>query len=172
MDYNQTAWANYNEGYVDPLFVPYMRYNVMDNQGNYVNINKWEVGPEPDVVNPATIRKGWRLNFMNQFGEDACPYPYQKGQDGWCSMDDTRDVPAYMGNFYTSNAYIPKRQFWSGYGDISGKPRRVSESFDMRSVNPNTGRYTVYYLSKQDVDMESRYAKLPTRDSYLGFSSL
>jgi hypothetical protein len=162
MDVNTPVWGYYQSKFVDPLFVPYLRYPVRDNDGNIVKINTWSEGAGPGLVNPALIRKNWGQDFQLIYPEDPTPTGWVKGKDGWAVFVK----PEYEPIFYTDKAYTNKRQFPEGYTDMSYKPRRISDQFDMRSVNPITGKYTVYFEPKIS-DPSSRYGKNPTRDSYL-----
>jgi hypothetical protein len=186
METNQPVWERYNPGYVDEEFVPYLRDKVQDDWGNTVSINMWEKqGCVPSLVEPALIRKNWGLRFMRQFDSDPCPNGFMGAGDSYCVREPLKFEPV----FYTDKSFIAKRQFWDGYALANPGVRRVSEQTDLRSVNPLTGQYTVYYNPSQwsarrryaypvpdtsqqydrswYLPVERGYAKSATTDSYL-----
>lgn len=163
MQFNQSLWETYQPGYVHPDFVPYQRTPLRDEQGNVVMTNTWaQEGTACQSVNPALIRKNWRTRFALKFAHDPCPVGFVKGDQGYC-FPKPLDYEPIM---YTDKAFIPKYQYWDSYVNQHAGPRRVSESFDMRSVNPLTGKYSVYYLPVT-TGVESQYGLCPTSDSYL-----
>jgi hypothetical protein len=164
MDYNYTVWDYYQPNFVDPEFAPYMRTPVMDQWGNTIMTNTWESIQNPNgLINPELIRKNWGLRFALLHPDDPCPAGFYKTPDGYCH----RTPEQYEPILYTDKAFIPKNQYWSGYAKTNTGSRRVSDTFDMRSVNPLTGAYTVYYLPKPSKS-EGKYGVFPTKDSYSG----
>lgn len=183
MDANGSVWQRYQPGYVDPEFVPYLRSIINDPYGNKVSINTWEKQGCPQLVSEDLVRKNWGLRFQRQFDTDPCPLGWISGPDGYCFREPLKNERV----FYTDKAFIAKRQHWDGY--TKQLDRDISQSTDMRSVNPLTGKYTVYYRSvdsKADtryakpivpdriqydnswyLQPRSRYGELSTRDSYL-----
>jgi hypothetical protein len=146
MKTNQPVWARYNPGYVDEEFVPYLRDKVPDAWGNIVSINNWEQqGCEGGMVEPALVRKNWGLRFQRMFDSDPCPNGFMKTEDSYCVREPLKGEPV----FYTPKSFIARRQFWDGYATANPGARRVSEQTDLRSVNPLTGDYTVYYGASQ-----------------------
>lgn len=187
MESNTSVWKRYQPGFVDEDFVPYLRENVVSNDGHIVSINKWKkqkcVGT---MLEPALIRKNKGLTFQRMFDSDPCPNGFVRGPDGYCMREPLKHEPI----FYTDKAFIAKRQFWDGYGINPQGHRRISEQTDLRSVNPITGQYTIYY-NPLERNVEQRYAHpvpdtryqydqswylppkrnymlSPTSDSYLG----
>jgi len=186
MDTNQSVWSYYQPGYVNELFVPYLRDKVPDAWGNTVSINPWErQGCVPSLVEPALVRVNKGLTFQRMFDSDPCPNGFTKADDSYCVREPLRGEPV----FYTDKSFIAKRQFWDGYGVANPGARRISEQSDMRSVNPLTGQYTVYFQPSQwsarrryvsplpdtsqqydrswYLPTERGYASLQTKDSYL-----
>lgn len=147
METNQPVWKRYNPGYVDEEFVPYLREKIKDGWGNTVSVNPWEKqGCVPSLVEPALVRVNKGLTFQRMFDTPAiCPNGFMKAEDSYCLREPLKGEPV----FYTNKAFIAKRQFWDGYGVIHPGVRRVSESTDLRSVNPLTGQYTIYYNPSQ-----------------------
>jgi hypothetical protein len=183
MQVNESVWNAYQPGYVYPEFVPYLNYNVpfkpngsssksngstKDSHGNdvcSVNINKWQhQGPET-LVNPELVRKNWGMSFMMKHPKfSQCPPGWIKGEEGWCVAMQ----PENEAVFYTNKAFVPKIQYWDNYtnGKRGDSKRRISESTDMRSVNPLNGEYTVYYEPKE-TKRNQKYGLAPSKDSYL-----
>ena len=191
--YNGSIWKHYQKGFVPNEFVPYLRERTKDYWGNEVEINMWK-GPMPAAtVQPELVRINKGMQFMKMFADDPCPVGFQKDpvNMGYCIKEELRHEPV----FYTDKAFIPLKQYFNGSADSGGVKernedyRRISEQTDMRSVNPLTGLYTVYfqplqssspiryvnpttgpekYDSSWNLYRQSSYAKMPTADSYLG----
>jgi len=163
MNFNQSLWAAYQPGYVHPDFVPYMRYPVQDDQGNVVMLNTWkQQGPSCQSVNPGLVRKNWGMRFALKFPNDPCPSGFVKGDDQYCY---TRELD-YEPVFYTKKAFVAKNQYLDGYTEPNRAPRRVSQPTDMRSVNPLTGKYEIFYQPCPS-SVDGKYGLAPTSDSYL-----
>jgi hypothetical protein len=188
MQTNESVWQYYNPGYVHPDFQPYVRTKVPlkdetgrtatsfkpnyskdtdNNNGNdevcYVEMNPWKrQGCATGLTNPYLVRKGWNMSFQLKHASYPCPAGFEKTQDGWCYAIE----PEYEPVFYTNKAFIPQNQFWDGYVDNSKYRKAISDTFDMRSINPSTGKYTVYYHSHED-PKQTLYGKYETSDSYL-----
>lgn len=179
MDYNASLWSYYQPGFVDPLYVPYLRKPVKDPEGNTICVNAWE--KQGTIVNPELVRRNWGMTFMRPHATYPCPTGFESRPGGYCSQVELEHEPV----FYTDKAFIAKNQYWEGYGaeplrvqrthgrtDSVRSPascekapcRRVSDSMDMRSLNPITGKYTVYFQSRPH---EPRYQSNPTKDSLL-----
>lgn len=188
-----SVWNYYQQGWVDPLYVPYLRELIKDRWGNTVSINSWE---KNSCLGSMTDQRLMRINkgmsFMRMFEQDPCPPGWVKvpGDDAnsMCVQNPLVHEPV----FYTSKAFIPQRQFWDGPAEGVARqpvPRRISEQTDMRSVNPLDGHYHVDF---QPIVSESKtryyspvnstpgkydhswnlargggYASMPTTDSYL-----
>lgn len=202
MENNYSIWHQYQPGWVHPDFIPYMRFPMKDDQGNTIPINTWKeegifpYGPSygrgeyPNgMIHPALIRKNWGLIFAKRFPDDPCPpgfvpvdpEPNSSGLDGYGTVGGGSGYcypfkPEHSGTFYTDKAFIAKRQYWDSYIEpdmTSQTPNRVSESFDMRSVNPLSGNYTIYYTTSNGGDIKNNsrtktnYGRNPTSDSYL-----
>ena len=188
METNQSVWKYYQPGYVNEEFVPYLRTIVTDPVGHRVSINTWEKQGCPQLISNDLVRKDWGLRFQRLFDTDPCPLGWVSGPDGYCFREPIKHERV----FYTDKSFIAKRQFWDGYTTDAPKARDggpVSQQTDLRSVNPYTGRYTVYYPGvdtkarvryappiKDDLDqydtswslpVQRSYGALPTKDSYL-----
>lgn len=169
MDHNTSIWDRYRSGFVDPLYVPYIKTEIKDPKGNSIPVNTWQkIGYSNGLVNPDISRINWSLSFARKHASDPCPPGFVSGDGGFCFPLK----PEYEPVFYTKKAFIPKRQFFRGYQE---EKRRVSDSFDMRSISPFTGEYTTYYrgsrgdsyVSNSNSRNRTKYGKQPTRDSYL-----
>ncbi len=191
MKTNTGVWSAYQPGYVHPEYVPYLRKKTFDKWGNEVQINTWEKQGDPTFVEPALVRVNKGLTFQLQFSNDPCPNGFSKADNSYCVRQPLKHEQV----FYTDKAFLPKRQYWGGYADdeaisnTSDGKRQTSNTFDLRSVNPFTGNYTVYYpghtsaapvrygkpvinTRKQydqswDLPAKRGYATLHTNDSYL-----
>jgi len=140
----------YQPGYYPEAYLPYKRDLVRDKWGNTVSINTWAKQASPDIVEPALVRVNKGLTFQKMFDSDPCPNGWKKSADSYCVREDLKHEPV----FYTDKAFIPKNQYWQGYGDShsimgDGPPRRSSQQTDLRTVHPLTGDYAVYYPSSQ-----------------------
>lgn len=187
-----SIWTRYQPGFVDPTYVPYLKTKTVDYWGNQVEINSWKKDPPKTMVQPELIRINKGLRFQRMFEEDPCPVGWQKDTEniGYCTVKPLRHEPV----FYTGKAFIAERQFFDGPADSGGVRerneghRRISEQTDLRSVNPLTGEYQIYYEPVQssaknryvnpvpppvkydtswNEPRQSSYAKLSTSDSYL-----
>lgn len=199
MEYNETIWSTYQPGYVDPMYVPYMRTYIKDPWGNNVSTNTWQQqslqeptrcskpvvdnfrgrecidskgnkffksgysGSPTGIVDPALFRLNWGMSFMNMFADDPCPSGYEKAPGGYC-VKSSRDAEPV---FYTDKAFVAKNQYFDSYADTRNKERRTSQQTDLRSVNPLTGQYTVYFRPNVAQLNTTRYGKVSTKDSYL-----
>jgi hypothetical protein len=185
MKNNVSVWDYYQPNFVAPEYAPYLRRYVQDRDGNTISINTWEKQGCGDLVAPELVRANKGMTFQKLFESDPCPTGFKKAPMGYCVEEPLRHQPV----FYTDKAFIAKRQFWEGY--TTPVPDRISEQFDMRSVNPLTGQYDIPYLSvvqgshvrysrpfsvfpeKEKFDhswnlpRERQYRGLPTGDSYL-----
>lgn len=196
---NEGVWDYYQPGFVHSEFVPYLKYKDTDAWGNKVQINRWKQQGPLSTVQPELVRINKGLRFQKLHAEDPCPNGFQKDPNnlGYCDIAPLRNEPV----FYTDKSFIAKKQYWQGPGDPSpakgeldrnGGFREVSQETDMRSVDPLTGHYKVYYHpvmsssnnrymnpvpgpEKYDkawdlpyMARQSSYANMATRDSYLG----
>ena len=193
MQTNVSVWSRYQPGFVDPMVAPYVREKTLDRWGNEVKINTWEKQGCKGMVEPALVRVNKGLTFQRMFDSDPCPSGFEKSKEepSYC----VRVTPKHEQVFYSDDAFIPKNQYWNGYADSEGirnsgvDAHRPSNSFDMRTVHPLTGKYTIYYESKPSAPQrygrpitntrkqydQSWYLKptgshaiLNTTDSYLG----
>lgn len=191
METNNSVWSYYQPGFVDPLYVPYQRTITKDAWGNEVSINTWQKQGDPFLTDPGMVRRNWGRRFMRMFDDDPCPPGWVKN-GSYCVRSDGHFKPV----FYTDDAFIAKNQYWAGYTDSNfvsqphqKRGRRVSEQTDLRSVNPLTGEYEVYFLPSTTkarvryvsplvdthkqydpnwaLPTERSYANLATKDSYL-----
>lgn len=209
---NNSVWSYYKKDWVHPEFVPYLRANRKDQFKNTVDTNIWEKQGSPALVNDQLTRVNYGMRFMRQFETDVCPPGWKKAPphangfpSAYCERDDLPSQPV----FYTDKAFIAKNQNFKAYTkpNIHSKkvmnaraseqprlnmtynelqPSNVSDTFDMRSINPYSGKYTTYFDSKihnknryvnvNVVDglrgewykpRESGYGSLPMNDSYL-----
>jgi len=191
MDTNESVWHYYQPGYVHPAYIPYIRKVVKDRWGNEVNINTWERQGCKTNIYPELVRVNKGMSFMRMFDTDPCPNGWEKvpGDDpnrlSMCVQAPLKHEPV----FYTDKAFIAQRQFWNGPTVPQSVPRRISEPTDMRSIDPLTGNYIVYYEpvntkaptryappvpppGKYDqtwaLPSKSNQGSMPMRDSYLG----
>jgi hypothetical protein len=163
MEYNYSVWDYYQPDFVDPGYAPYIRAPVKDEYGNVVMTNTWDRIPCPNgLVNPALFRKDWGLRFALLHPDDPCPPGFEKTADSYC----IRKPLDYEPIMYTEKAFVPRNQYWSGYTSRNNVPRDGSDQFDMRSVNPLTGMYTVYYRSNPPPN-SGAYGRCPSKESYL-----
>ena len=198
------VWAHYTPGFIDPLYVPYLREKVKDRWGNEVEINRWKKQGSPAMVQPELVRINQGLAFQRMFESDPCPIGWTKpknneGPPGYCYQAPLRHEPV----FYTDKAFIAQNQYWQGPADGFGSDgtsasngvrnrnqnhRTISEQTDMRSVDPTTGDYKVYfhpvvansqvryvtptpgpekYDGSWNKHRQHQYAQMATTDSYL-----
>lgn len=209
---NNSVFAYYKPGHVHPEFLPYLRANRKDQWNNEVNLNLWQRQGSPAMVDDKLVRINRDVTFQKLFIDDACPVGWKsvgKFADNKPSGYCERDTLPFQPIMYTNKSFIAKKQNFDGYTKpniqhkkvINArsdnqpklnmtfselKPLPVSNSFNMRSVNPFTGKYTEYFQSKMhnktrytnpnQVDglmsdwylpTESGYGNCPTSDSYL-----
>lgn len=209
---NNSVWDTYKKGYVHPEFVPYLRANRRDKFNNLVDVNLWSHQGAPQLVDDQLVRINKDVSFQLLFSDDACPVGWKKAPphaDGKPSSFCERDILPSQSVFYSDKAFIAKNQNFKGYTkpNIHAKkvmnaraseqprlnmtyselqPSNVSDTFDMRSVSPFTGKYVEYFGSKPHhrtryvnpnaVDglrgewyrnEERGYGSLPMSDSYL-----
>jgi hypothetical protein len=191
MDTNTSVWSYYQPGFIHPEYVPYLKKKVKDGWGNEVEINTWKHQGCDGLVEPALVRVNKGLTFQRMFDTDPCPNGWKKAAESYCVREPLKHEPV----FYTDKAFIAKRQFFDGYtangvrGKIDSLPKASSQT-DLRSVNPFTGTYVVYYPggqfsaqpryaspriddkkqydTKWSLPSERGYAQASTTDSYLG----
>lgn len=198
---NEGVWDYYQPGFVHSSYVPYLHSKTKDAWGNTVKINNWEKQGPSSTVQPELVRINKGLKFQKLHEEDPCPNGFRKDPDnlGYCEIAPLVHEPV----FYTDKAFIAKKQFWRGPSDpvqnsANGERsrtqgyRNVSEPTDMRSIDPITGQYAIYYhpvLSSAqtrytnpvpgpekydkswDLPYTARqnsYSNMATKDSYLG----
>lgn len=169
---NTSIWSRYQPGFIDPSYVPYVKKEVTDKFGNQIKINTWKKQGCDSLVEPALVRVNKGLTFQRMFDSDPCPSGFVKSKEepSYC----VRVTPKHEQIFYTDKAFIPKRQYWDGYSDSEAirnsepmYPRAPSTNFDMRTVHPLTGDYTIYYESNPS-QSQTRYSrpKIETRKQY------
>lgn len=157
MEANKSVWHYYQPGFVDPEYVPYTTKKVKDMWGNEVAINTWQKQGYPGLVDPGMTRINWGRRFMRLFENDPCPPGWKKAPDSYCVRDDGYFEPI----FYTEKAFIPQRQYWDGYSNApevqvgpdntqKGQRRQISQQTDLRTVDPFTGEYVIYYPGVQN----------------------
>lgn len=209
---NNSVWSYYKQGFVHPEFVPYLRATRLDKWGNKVDVNLWSHQGAPQLVDDQLTRINKGMSFQKLFSDDACPPgwknapPHADGKpSAYCERDDLPSQPV----FYTSKSFIAKNQNFDGYTKPNRHAKKVinarndnqpklnmtyneiqrsqvSDTFDMRSISPYTGKYVEYFGSKPHhktryvnpnaVDglrgewyrnQERGYGSLPMSDSYL-----
>ena len=173
VDINLPVWDYYppnNSRYLDNLYLPYLKLAKTCNNPVTGEPEECDVYPFKKqgcvgtLVNENLVRKGWGLDFqMLEPGYNMCPEGWTKdASTGWCTTNE----PEFSGTFYSQNAWVPKYQYFDGYAPQHvGRKPRVSE-FEMRSINPFTGNYVVYFTSRPSLDPH-KYGKLPSKDSLL-----
>jgi len=158
MQINQSVWDYYpqdNSRLYDPLYYPYKKEekcckNPVTGEDEACQVYPFkEQGCVGSLVNPNLVRRGWGLDFqLLQPGFTPCPNGWTKDKTtGFCVSNS----PEFEGTFYTKDAFVPKFQYHSAYCANPRPNLRVSE-FDMRSVNPFTGDYVVYFTSKPNAE--------------------
>lgn len=209
---NISVFDYYKKDWVHPEFVPYLRANRVDNWGNKVDVNLWSHQGAPQLVDDQLTRINYGMRFQRMWESDSCPPGWKKAPphaDGKPSAYCERDNLPFQPVLYTDKAFIAKRQNFNGYtkpniqaqkvmnarsdnqpqlnmtyNDL--KQTNVSDTFDMRSINPFTGHYVEYfgakphhrtrYINPNAVDglrgewyrnEQSNYGSLPMSDSYL-----
>ena len=185
MNHSESVWDRYRPGYVDPLYVPYLRTPVKDPKGNIIPLNTWKkIGYSNGMVNPDIVRINWGLSFARKHGGDPCPPGFISGDGGFCFPLQPENEPV----FYTKKAFIPKNQYFKSYTTSPYEPphggptpiytvdknKSSSESFDMRSISPFTGHYTIFYegpssssySGNKNTKSTTKYGRNPTSDSY------
>lgn len=154
METNISVWSRYQPNFIDPAYAPYLRKKVIDRWGNEVLINTWEKQGCKALVEPALVRVNKGLTFQRMFDNDPCPSGFTKSktEPSYC----VRVTPKHEQVFFTDKAFIPKKQYWAGYSDAEGTRNSTdpniwapSNSFDLRTVHPLTGEYTIYYESNK-----------------------
>lgn len=186
MEINLPVWGYYppdNSYFVDPLYVPYQREltpvcdpdatSCKSNSGNVCKdpeiceVNTWKQQGYPDaLVHPELVRKAWGLSFqkMHPDKDVTCPEGWSPGEDGWCF----ENKPEWEGTFYTKDAFVPKYQYFGSYapGLKNNYCTKKINHFDMKSVNPWTGNYTIYHNARPANNREN-YGHLPSKDMML-----
>ena len=165
MNTNLSVWDYYkrdNSKFIDPLYVPYQRKNVLKEDGQICQVNTWKT--QGSNVNDGLVRNGWGLNFQLLHPDDPCPNGWVKGSEGWCF----KHTPEYGENgLYSKHAFIAKNQYWDGHtkGSSRNTPRKHN-GFDNRSINPWTNQYIVHQESNPSKSRD-KYNLMSFKDSYL-----
>ena len=146
MNTNLSVWHYYQNGFIHPDYAPYIRDRIQDENGNIIEINRTKRQGSRDTVEPYLVRRDKGMKFMRIFNDDPCPVGWKKAPDSMCVADKRNQEPV----FFTEKAFIAKNQYWNGYA--TDEQRNVSEPTDLRSVNPLTGLYTVYYAPHKSND--------------------
>ena len=167
MEVQLPVWKYYPQNdqyFIDPLYVPYTR-TLVNTPGGVCGRNTWKKqGYADGFVHPELVRKGWGLGFqLLHADKDPCPEGWTKGVDGWCVENE----PEFQGTLYTDKAFVPRYQYWDSYAPklINPRAKQISE-FDMKSVNPYTGNYVVYFNPKPS-ETRIKYGSLASKDSLL-----
>lgn len=127
MEYNNSVWAHYQKGWVDPLYIPYLRKKD-GNRMVYVH------PPPNDCAEETLIRnnKGWE--FQPQFSSYGCPDRWTK-QGDYCVQSHHNPTSMYL---VTHPDYLSRKL----YSLPEGSLRNIS--FD-----PNTGKRVEYIKGKR-----------------------
>ena len=161
MDVNLPVWKYYDQGFVDPLYVPYQRTPVT-RYGQTCEVNTWKNQGCSELVHPELVRSGWGLDFQRMHADkDPCPHGWEKGAEGMCHAEE----PEFEGTLYTDRAHVPKYQYWNGYTSRDVNTREISQ-FDQKSVHPETGKYQVSHQSYNS-SPRGKYGRLSSRESFL-----
>lgn len=209
---NNSVYSYYKKDWVHPEFVPYLRSVRTDTWKNKVDVNLWSHQGAPQLVDDQLVRINKGMSFQRMWDSDPCPVGWKKAPNhiddkpsGFCEKDN----PPFESVFYTDRAFIASKQNFDGYTKPNRhakkvmnarsdnqprlnmtyselQPTNVSDTFDMRSVSPFSGKYQIFFNSKPHhktryinpnaVDglrgewyrnEESYYGSLPTSDSYL-----
>lgn len=166
--------------FLDPMYKPYERKTGKDG----CPYNPWKdknLGSCPEQVYPELVRKGWGRSFQRKHPTYSCPAGYMDMGNGYCQPHTLENDG---GIFYTKDAYIPKNQYFEQHYNEPCKNRTAKRvcmqqtgtglkcnsefsEFDMKSVNPYTGEYQIYFQSKPAKTNKNRYQASPTTPSYL-----
>lgn len=164
MEYNASIWSYYPPNdlqFIDPLYAPYTRQKVSNGVGGFCETNTWLHNKRNECFHPEAVRRGWGTTFQLMQPTNPCPEGYNKLENGFCILNE----PEFEGTFYTSEAFVPKYQYWDSYAPKFRGKREISQ-FDMKSINPNTGNFVVYHpprVSKSTL----KYGNLASKDSLL-----
>lgn len=173
-EYNLPIWAYYDKNFVDPLYRPYQKEQVILSGAQLGGFNKdsprapkQSVNIYPSVpfgtvnegfnVRSELVRSGHGLSFQKQFDSDPCPLMWKSKEDGWC----VRTEPLYKGTMYTE--YSPTvHNFDEKVPSLSNKSKEISY-FPREVKYSGTPPQSNYGYNM----MKFGYSKLPSRDSYL-----
>lgn len=171
MDVNLSTWDYYQKDFIDPLYAPYQKKwvktrDIGPDGVEYEQdcpVHAWteKEGYFNGLVNPAGVRKNWGKMFQLKHSTFSCPFGYVKGEDNYCFEAEPEFEPV----FYTPKAFLPRRRYWNTYAPPNEGFRKTTDSFDFRSVNPNTGRYSKTKSSPNS--SFNYYGSQPTPSSYL-----
>lgn len=127
MEYNNSVWEHYRKGWVDPMYVPYLR----KPEGNH---SVYVYPPKNDCVGPDLIRNGKGWKFQTQFSSYGCPDRWTE-KDGFCVQTSSNPTSLYL-------AKHPDYEARKLYSKPSGSLRNIS--FD-----PETGKRVEYIKGKR-----------------------
>jgi hypothetical protein len=160
--------------YIDKMYAPYQTQKFpIDNEGCYINLNTWKQMGNPNYVNPAHYRREWNWDFKKLSPNDPCPAWSKDLGNGYCVK--VREE-GHSSNFYTSDIFAVKYQYFDGYTldkkkDMLPSPALSSQydspTFKAASINPWTGKWVIYHDVLPNKNA-LKYGNLPSRSSYLG----
>jgi hypothetical protein len=169
-------YPNSNDKFLDPLFVPYHRYNVpIDDQGCNIQLNTWQnMGEIGTYFDKSQLRIDWNQDYQKIYPNDPCGPGWHDLGNGICSKIHEEAADS---NFYTKDQFKVQYQYPNNYTinlrneknvkTINEKYGRNSPTFNGANFNPKINNYVNYYDTKITKDMR-KYGGLPTRHSYLG----
>ena len=166
MKANLPVWSYYPKedlNYTDPLYVPYQKDDVETPNG-ICKVNTWQKTGSKSMVHPELIRRGWGHTFQLMYPDvDPCPVGFSKDNEGFCHPE----TPEFEGTFYTKDAFVPRWQYFGGYTVQRGHEKKpeISE-FDLKSVNPWSGKFVVYHKAKQGIS-NKKYNTMPSKYSFI-----
>ena len=183
MEVNLPVWKYYEDGFVDPMYVPYQKSwtQIRNNCGDCVDwpTNTWQKFPiGGGLASAGQTRRGRGLTFQLEHPDDPCPMGWKRADcgevdTGYCVKEELEFEPV----FYTEKAFIPKNQYWNGYDSCSkgynseklNCPKKGcgidGDALSMRSISPYTGKWMPYKGKPNKTT--SKYATAGTPSSYL-----
>lgn len=148
MEFNNSAWSQYKDGWVDDMYKPYQPQETIIND---IKVNIYPHKKLPNGVEPLLLRRSKGLEFEKMFPYYPCPegWVQDSKRPSFCIRKDTN--PA---TFYTNKAFIVKKQFIP-----EKKDDKDLTSLSNLSMNPYTGQRREYLYGKKSPHAQ-RYISL------------
>lgn len=96
MEYNNSVHLHYENGFVDPMYVPYQSIQ----RGN---TKIYPFKKQGECAEPLLVREGIGLRFQRQYDHFPCPVRWKEAPNGFCVED--RPVDSYFYKTETPNFY-------------------------------------------------------------------